>query len=391
MIQRVLKPFMGNSFMLFGPRGVGKTTFLEHLLGNEKEIIWINLLLPEEEDKYSIHPSELLAQINATAPPRLVVIDEIQKVPKLLDVVHHAIEKCQARIFMTGSSARKIKRGSSNLLAGRAFVYHLHPFTQLELGGDFDLSQAMNWGTLPKVHAMPSAEERRLFLQSYAMTYLKEEVWYEHLIRKMEPFRKFVEVAAQCHGEPLNYSQIARDVGVEYKTVQCYYEILEDTLMGVLLEPYGESLRKRQGKAPKFYFFDPGVKRAFEKMLTVEVVPNTYAFGKAFEHFLVTEFLRLNSYFQRDYDFSYLRTKDGAEIDLVIKRPGRPPVFLEFKSTEHIQEKQATNLNRFLDGAPAEVEGYCLSRDPAAKKFRRVMCLPWQEGLRRIYEPGQPG
>ncbi|OFZ78325.1 MAG: hypothetical protein A2583_08080 [Bdellovibrionales bacterium RIFOXYD1_FULL_53_11] len=384
MIQRLLNPTINNSYFLFGPRGSGKTTFLENIFKTSETCFWINLLLPEIEEKYSLHPGELLDEIKGRERLEWVIIDEIQKVPKLLDVVHQAIEKNKIKFVLTGSSARKIKRSSSNLLAGRAYVYNLFPFCSSELGSVFDLEKALNWGTLPKISSIHDSDEKKLFLQSYALTYLKEEVWFEQLIRNIDPFRKFLEVSAQCNGEPLNYSNIARDVGVEYKTVQFYYEILEDTLLGFALEPFDKSLRKRQGKSKKFYYFDTGVKRAFEKMLSVPVAPKTVEYGKAFEHFLITEFVKLNSYYNRDFDFLYLRTQDRVEIDLIIKRPGKPYAFIEIKSTEHVQENHVSRLNHFLKDFK-NAEGFCLSCDLSAKIIGKTSCLYWKDGLQKIF------
>jgi predicted AAA+ superfamily ATPase len=167
--------------------------------------------------------------------------------------VHSKIESSETRFAMTGSSARKLKREGTNLLAGRAFVYNLFPLTHRELGDSFNLNSALMYGTLPGLLKFDSGEEKMAFLRAYALTYLKEEIWGEHIVRKLDPFRKFVEIAAQCNGELINFANIARDVGVDIKTVQSYFEILEDTLLGFMLEPYHRSVRKRQRQAPKFY------------------------------------------------------------------------------------------------------------------------------------------
>lgn len=383
MIKRLQKPLHTNSFFLFGARGTGKSTFLKQSFDSEKTL-WIDLLDPEQENRYSLRPGELSDQIRAGLNRySWVVIDEIQKIPKLLDVVHSTIEEHGVRFALTGSSARKLKKGSVNLLAGRAFVYHLFPLTSRELGANFDLSRALHYGTLPGLLPFTADEERKAFLRAYALTYLKEEVWAEHLIRKLDPFRRFLAVAAQCNGEIVNYSNIARDIGTDHKTVCSYFEILADTLLGFMLEPYHTSVRKRQRLSPKFFLFDPGVTRAINGTLNVELAPSTYAFGKAFEHFVLLEIIRLSDYRSNDYRFSYLRTKDGAEIDLIIERPGSNVALVEIKSTDRIDERDIREVSRFLSVFPG-AEAFCLSRDKVRKRIGDVLAVHWMEGLNEL-------
>jgi predicted AAA+ superfamily ATPase len=383
MIPRLQNPLRTSSFFLFGARGTGKSTLLRQLFAADKPL-WIDLLDPEQEHRYSVRPRELMEQIRA-ALDRFdwVVIDEIQKVPKLLDVVHAAIEAHGVRFALTGSSARKLKRNSVNLLAGRAFVYHLFPLTSSELGNAFDLTKAMHYGTLPGLLPFAGDDERKAFLRAYALTYLKEEVWFEHLLRKLDPFRRFLEVAAQCNGEIVNCSNIARDIGTDHKTVSSYFEILEDTLLGFLLEPFHASVRKRQRQAPKFFLFDLGVTRALGGTLNVELVPGTYGFGRAFEQFVLLEIVRLSNYRQKDYRFSYLRTKDGAEIDLIVERPGSRLALVEIKSTDRVDERDIRDLSRFLPDFP-DAEAFCLSRDKVRKKIGDILAVPWQTGLEEL-------
>ena len=385
MIPRSVKPLISNSFFLFGARGTGKSTFLRQLLPESKEVLWIDLLKPEQEDRYARRPQEMAEQL-ALGRDRIrwVVIDEVQKVPKLLDVVHSETEAGHgARFAMTGSSARKLKRETTNLLAGRAFVYSLFPLTHSELGTAFDLDAALKFGTLPGLMNLSTSEERSAFLRAYALVYLKEEVWAEHLVRNLDPFRRFMEVSAQCNGDIVNFSNIARDVGADIKTVQSYFQILEDTLIGFLLEPFHGSVRKRQAGAAKFFLFDTGVKRALDRTLTVELLPGTYAYGRAFEHLVIVEAMRLSSYKQNDYRFSYLRTKDGAEIDLIIERPSAPVALVEIKSSDRVDERDTKPLERLAADFP-DSEAICLSRDPVAKKIGSVRALPWQEGLKEL-------
>jgi predicted AAA+ superfamily ATPase len=301
-----------------------------------------------------------------------------------LDSVHRAIESRPLCFALTGSSSRKLKRGGANLLAGRAFVYHLYSLTHLEIGDAFNLEEALHFGTLPKILGMKTHEEKSEFLRAYALTYIKEEIVAEQMVRKLQPFRDFLEIAAQCNGQIVNFSRIAEEVGADVKTIQSYFEILEDTLVGFLLAPFHESIRKRQRQNPKFYFFDTGVKRALDRTLTQSFGPGTYAYGNAFEHFIILEIHRLNSYWRKDWRFSYLRTKDDAEIDLIIDRPGLPRALIEIKSKDRITETDVTHLNRFASDMQ-KTEAFCLSRDAIKKRIGLTLCLPWQEGLKELF------
>jgi uncharacterized protein len=384
MFQRSISPSDSSSFLLLGPRGSGKSTLLRDRFAS-RPTVWVDLLDPDTEHRFSRQPAALREVIAATPTADWVVIDELQKVPALLDVVHGCIEGAlgadrRVRFAMTGSSARRLNRGAVNLLAGRAFVYHLFPLTGREIGPAFDLFQCLRFGTLPAILAFAADGDRAEFLRAYARTYLKEEVWGEHLVRRLDPFRHFLEVAAQCNGEIVNFSSIARDVGVDHKTVGSYFEILEDTLLGFMLEPWHTSVRKRQRQAPKFWWFDPGVARALAGTLTVDIVPRSTGFGRAFEHFVILEIIRAADYARSDFRFSYLRTKDDAEIDLIVERPGRPPVLVEIKSTERVEPRHVRDLERFLPDFPGALP-LCLSRDPLRRRVGDVLALPWQEGL----------
>jgi len=369
--------------LLFGARGTGKTFLLkEHF--QPLPALYIDLLDPDHNETYSLRPQTLAQQLAALGDEtEWIVIDEIQKVPKLLDIVHQQIESSRFKFALSGSSARKLKRGGADLLAGRAFVNYLFPLTAREIGEGFSLESALAWGTLPRLFALESVEDKRDFLRTYTHTYLKEEITEEQVVRRLDPFRRFLVVAAQMSGQIVNFSKIAREVRASAPTVQTYFEILEDTLVGFLLEPFYESVRKRQRDNPKFYFFDTGVQRALNRTLTVELKPQTYAFGHAFEHFVVNEINRLQSYAKKDFRLSYLRTKDGVEIDLIIERPGLKRALVEIKSTERVTEDDVRALQR-LGNDIANSETFCLSLDPTPKKIGQVRCLPWQRGLEEI-------
>lgn len=383
-VKRLLELSKNHSFFLFGARGTGKSTLLDQCFFPEN-CLKLDLLNSEIEAKLARRPNEL-ADIVHELPENVthVIIDEIQKIPKLLDIVHSLIEE-KAKIFvMTGSSARKLKRGAANLLAGRAFVYHLFPFSSLELTNHFNLMDVLAYGSLPKIFELQNSKEKQQFLMSYAQTYLKEEILIEQLIRKLDPFRRFLEVSAQGNGKIINFSNIARDVGVDDKTVKQYFEILEDTLVGFFLEPFQHSFRKRLSQKPKFYYFDTGVARTLARLLSVPLQPQTSYFGEVFEHYVITESLKLANYFKPEYRFSYLQTKDDAEIDLVVERPGLPLLFIEIKSTECVELEQLRTFES-LSKDFGECLPVCFSRDPYAKKLGNILVLPWREGLQQFF------
>lgn len=381
MYQRLLKFPSDYSFFVFGPRACGKTTWVRYCFPGA---FFINLLDPAEEEKFATRPNELTSLVKATDATH-IVIDEIQKIPKLLDLVHHLIETTDKIFILTGSSARKLKRGGANLLAGRAFVYNLHTFTSLELGQDLDLRATLEWGMLPKIHSLKSKESKTDYLQAYAHTYLKEEIWAEQFVKNLDPFRKFLEVAAQVNGKIINFSNIAKDVGVEDETVKRYYSILEDTLIGFFLEPYKSSFRKRLSQKPKFYFFDSGVVKALSKTLSVNLVEGTYAFGNAFEHHLILECFKLTDYYQREYKLSYIKTHGDVEIDLVIERPAKPLLLIEIKSNTQVTPESLSNFIK-LSRDIKNSEAICLSRDTYPKQIEHVRVMPWQEGLKEIFQ-----
>ena len=368
---------------MLGPRGTGKTTFLKHFF-HPSPVEYIDLLSPDEEDLFARNPGELENRVRAMQPPgEWVIIDEIQRVPRLLDLVHRLIETTPVKFALTGSSGRKLNRGASNLLAGRAFVNRLHPLTLHELDGVAPLADLLQWGSLPKTVQLATIEEKREYLRSYAHTYLREEIAAEQVVRKLDPFRNFLSVAAQCNGQILNASKIARDVGADVKTVQSYFTILEDTMLGYMLPAWERSLRKRQSTRPKFYFFDLGVKRALERTISQELYEESYGFGNAFEHFVINELVRLNDYRRRDFTFNYLRSPSGREIDLVMERPGSPVAFIEIKSTKLVTEEDCAALNAFADDCP-DAEPYCISRDIHRKKIGPTLCIPYTDAAAEL-------
>lgn len=386
MIKRMIKLFKNNSCFLFGPRGVGKSTLVKYIF-LESFSVNFSLLKVEIRERFLRNPDEL-SQVVKALPAHIthIVIDEIQKVPKLLDVVHDLIESTDKYFIMTGSSARKLKAGGANLLAGRALVHSLHPFSVFEIEERFDLEGALQWGLLPKIFEYSDDDIKIRYLQSYAHTYLKEEIWEEQIIKDLEPFRRFLEVAAQMNGKIINYSNISRDVGINDKTVKSYYAILEDTLIGFFLEGYKHSFRKRLLTKPKFYFFDPGITRALARMLSVPIIPKTSAYGEAFEHFIILECLKLRDEFYSEYRFSYLQTKDDVEIDLVVERPGQPILLIEIKSTTHVTQETISSFIHLIRDF-GTCEAVCFCDDPLEKMIDNVRVLPWKTGLKRYFTP----
>ncbi len=382
MFNRLCKPTKSNSFFLFGARGTGKSTLFKRLSFLENALT-IDLLNPDQEESYSLRPELLEAQCNALKKDAWIIIDEVQKVPKLLNLVHKIIEKKTVHFALSGSSSRKLKRGGANLLAGRAFIFPLFPLLSEEVGTDFDLNAALSWGTLPQIFQYDSDSDRSRYLRSYVQTYLKEEVVAEQIIRNLNPFRLFLPIAAQMNAKPVNYSSIARDTGTDHKTVQKYFQILEETYLGFFLNPYSRSVRRVQRQSPKFYLFDQGVKKALEGSLTNLTLESTSDYGLAFEAHLMNEIFRLNAYRELDFKMSYLRTKDDAKVDLILERPGAATALVEIKSSKNIDDRHIKSLLHFKKDFP-KAELYCLARVEHAQKIEGVWIFPWRKGLKEL-------
>jgi predicted AAA+ superfamily ATPase len=377
MVSRLCKPLKTNSFFLFGARGVGKSTLLNHYF-KASSVLSIDLLDDEVFDRYLLEPQFLRKQIQSKSYD-WVVIDEVQRIPKLLNTAHQLIEEKKQKFALTGSSSRKLKRGGANLLAGRAFVNSLFPLTSLELKKDFSISRAVNWGTLPKLTELTTPSEFQAYLRSYCLTYIKEEVQTEQLVRNLEPFREFLAVSAQSANKIINYSSISRDVGVEPPTVQTYFQILEETNLGFILPHFHQSIRKSQRSSPKFYFFDNGVQKALEGNLQNEYAAGTSMYGSLFEAFIIQEIYRLNEYFQKDFRLSYFATKNGLEVDLILNK-GRKTLLIEIKSSSKIDELEVSKIARASENfGNIAVEPYYLSQDPNSVVINNVKCMHWAQ------------
>lgn len=387
MLDRVANISLNRSFFLFGARATGKSTLLSTLFKGTKTSV-VDLLDPSY---FRMSAKDFQAHLEALpSDTEWIVVDEVQRSPELLNVVHRSISTSGVaggvRFALTGSSARKLKRGGANLLAGRASVFNLYPLTHREVPATYPLEQLLKWGGLPQVVLEPDPIEKRRILKAYTTTYLREEIAEEQLVRSLEPFQAFLSVAAQMNGKIVNYSEIAKDVGVSTTTIQTYFEILADTLVAVILPAYHSSIRKRQRANPKVYFFDLGVVEALMESSLGGAILGSYAGGNRFEHFVFLEIYRIQSYGELDWRFSYLRTKDDAEIDLIIERPNKPTFLVEIKATDNVLERHASSLNRFVPDFKNS-EAVLLSNDPVAKHFGKVKCMHWRSWLQEVAPP----
>lgn len=381
------------SAFLFGPRGVGKTALSIEFLSTLKKTHIIDLLHFETYSRYQLHPElfrkEVISLIAKSSPSTVltVLVDEVQKLPALLDEVHSLIEsyKGRVRFLLTGSSARKLHRGGANLLAGRAITLKLHPLTSLELS--LDLHKALLIGTLPAMYL--SEDDPTPLLLAYVETYLKEEILQEALVRKADRFLRFLDVAGQMNGEPVNYLKVGQAAAVSNKTAEEYFSILEDTLLVFRVNGWSYSVRKQLRQSPKFYFFDCGLLNAIRGELHLAVKSKTYRIGKLFENFIVTELIRLNDYFETQYRFFYWRTNTGAEVDLVITRGHSDrPIAIEIKSDSVVALSDLRGLLSFQSENKNALL-FCLCQTPHAyevqdKSKNTIRVLPWEEGVREV-------
>ena len=353
----------GQSAFLWGARQTGKSTWLRERFPDSHQIDMLDF---DTALEMQARPSRLGERLDALPPELLarpIIIDEVQKAPGLLDEVHRLIEGRRLSFILCGSSARKLRRGGVNLLGGRAWRLEMFPLTWPEVP-DFDLLRALNRGLLPGIYSQASATSHRRSLAAYVRDYLMQEVFNEALIRSADAFARFFEALRFCHGELLNYAAIARDCGVDAKTVRSYFEILRDTLVGHLIYPFS----RREGRqtisaTPRFYLFDVGV-AAFVQGAWIQDAAGA-AFGKAFEHLLALEIIAARSYQEKDFPIEFWRTKSGLEVDFVLNRGEvaieaksrvrsqdlRPMrAFVEEHSPRHAIIVNAANDRRRVDG-----------------------------------------
>lgn len=383
MYKREITLPKNHSFFLFGPRQTGKSTLLKENF-SKQESYYYDLLQSSEYLKLKANPSIFRQEILARPPHiKKIIIDEIQKIPILLNEIHSLMSEIPNLIFiLTGSNAKKLKTEEANLLAGRALTYFLHPLTTRELPKDILLTDLLRFGSLPPVINQEKTIKSQI-LQSYVHTYLKEEIEREAQLKKLDSFIQFLRIAAFENGNTLNFSNIGRETGISPKTVQSYFELLQQTMIGFFLYPYLKSQRKRLSKHPKFYFFDTGIVSALQNKLSVDLIPKTQEYGDAFEHFFILEIMRLNDYYHKDLHFTYFRTEKGAEVDLVIETPNQKILALEIKSSDQITNKHIRGLKSFAEDHP-EAELYCVSTTARPLQKEKITVLPWRDMLEKI-------
>jgi predicted AAA+ superfamily ATPase len=361
------------TFFLWGPRQTGKTTLLRNSYPGAR---WIDLLRAEEYRRYLERPELLREELEENASEQ-VVIDEVQKVPPILDEVHWLIENRKLSFALSGSSARKVKRGAANLLGGRAVRYELHGLTAAELGKDFDLDRVLNAGYLPRMYA---AERPERLLRSYVADYLKEEVAAEGLVRNLPIFSRFLDVAALSDGDLVNFANIARDTGVSAHTVKSYFEILEDTLLGRWLPPYTKRPKRRVIAAPKFFFSDVGVVNQLARR--GRMVPGGELYGKALENWLFHELSAYNAYSERFEPLAYWRLASGIEVDFVV---GDMKVAIEAKATPRVTSDHLRGLRQLaIDQPTLQRKIVVCLEDRARKTEDKIEILPVAAFVERL-------
>ena len=364
------------TFFLWGPRQAGKSTLLR---GCYPDAYWVDLLNSEVFRRYLDHPEYLRQELAAAAPlaGRQIVIDEVQKVPALLDEVHWLIENRGLHFALCGSSARKVRRGAANLLGGRAVRYELRGLTAGELGAAFDLSRMLNHGYLPRIYQV--ARPRRL-LDAYIADYLREEVAAEGLVRNLPAFSGFLGAAALSDGEMVNFSNIARECGVSSPTAKAYFEILNDTLLGRWLTAYRRRRKRRVIGAPKFYFADVGVVNRLIRR--GELTPGSPLYGKAFENWVFHELSAGIEYQEWDLELTYWRLPSGIEVDFVL---GDMEIAVEAKASARITRDHLRGLRTLMEEHPGVRRRIVVCLEPRARRTDDgIDILPAADFIRRL-------
>lgn len=375
MFERILEINLNenNAAFLWGPRKVGKTTLLHQKFPDAK---YYDLLRTELKTRLLLTPSLLREELLAEKP-NLVIIDEIQKVPALLDEVHWCLENIKTKFILCGSSARKLKHGAANLLGGRAWRYELFPLTTKELG-EGDLTRIFNHGLIPK-HYIEKSPDRSL--KSYVLDYIDEEIHMEALVRNVPSFARFLDAVSLTHGQLINYANIARDCGVSPKTVREYYQILQDTLLGHELPPWRKSRNRRLIETAKFYLFDLGVVRALTGLRKIQ--EGTEEFGRYFEHFLIEEIRAFISYKEKNVPLSFWRTSTGMEVDLII---GDMDLAIEFKAAPHADERHFKGLLYLMDDQKPK-RAIVVSLDKIPRKLESgIEIYPWYKFCEKLWD-----
>ena len=376
--KRILKISLPSrqSAFLWGPRKTGKSTYLKETF---PESVYYDFLKTDVALEFIMRPALLREQLMAKdemSLKRPIIIDEVQKAPEVMDEVHWLIENKGLRFILCGSSARKLKRGKGNLLGGRAWRFEMFPLVTPELK-DIDLLRALNHGLIPDHYL---SDDYKMSLQGYVQDYLKEEVFAEGLIRNIPAFARFFDAVGYTHGELISFSNIARDCGVDSKTVKEYYQILADTLLGRLVEPF----RKRQSRqvimrSPKFYLFDVGVAGAIIKRQITET--RGEQFGRAFEHFIFMEIVAYSSYSRINFPVHYWRTKSGLEVDFIL---GNGEVAVEVKGQQLVDNKELKSLAAFIkENRPKKA--IVVSNEREGRRVGPITILPWRTFLEELW------
>lgn len=362
-----------DSAFLWGARQVGKTTWLTSQYPNCRVY---DLLRPSEFERLLRRPEILSEELEDYGESDTVIIDEIQKLPQLLDEVHSLIQRKNIRFILSGSSARKLRRLGTNLLGGRATREQMYPLVSAEIP-DFNLVRAVNNGMIPRHYMVQNPWER---LRGYIGVYLSEEIREEALTRNLQTFSRFLEVAAQCNGKMLVYKNIAQDCGIDYRTVKEYFTILEDTLVGYLLPAFTATRKRKALTVPKFYFFDVGVTNYLTHRRGM--TPGSDDFGHAFEHFIIQELIAYIGYNHVEERLSYWRSASGYEVDAVI---GEGRLAIEIKSSDEAKSRHTRGLKAFSEEYP-DARLIVVSLDKYRRKMNDVEVFPALEFLDNLWK-----
>ncbi len=375
MFSRLLKPPAGKSLFLFGPRGTGKTTWVKATFPNA---LYLDLLEAELFNDLLANPQRL-ERLIPVGFRDWIIVDEVQKIPSLLDEVHRLIEKERHRFILTGSSARKLHRGGFNLLAGRALTYSFHPLTVAELGGDFRMDHSLAFGHLPSAYA---EDNPAAYLESYVRTYLQEEVRQEGLTRNLGAFARFLEAASFSQGALLNISGVARECGVERKVVENYFGILEDLLIAHRIPVFARRSRRRLAAHHKFYFFDVGIYRTLRPRGPLDQPEEIE--GAALETLFFQELWANSSLLETKHQIHYWRTATGMEVDFILYGP-RGLLALEVKRTSRLTPDALRGLKAFSREYP-EARAILAYGGHRELNLDGIRALPHQRVLRELPE-----
>ena len=360
------------SLFLWGARQTGKSTLLKTLFPNA---LWFDLLISSEYKRLSAKPDLLRETVLANLNTTPVIIDEIQRIPDLLNEVHWLISNYGVQFILSGSSSRKIIRSGANLLGGRALRYELYPLVSAEIP-DFNLIRAINNGLLPRHYDAANAQR---MISAYIGNYLRDEIVAEARLRNAGTFTRFLEAAALTNGEMVNYTNIASDCGVSTTTVKEYFQIMEDTLIGRYLPSFQKRPKRRVITAPKFYLFDVGI--ANNLLGRGRIEQGTELFGKAFEHFIYQEIYAHSRYSENEYPIYYWRTASQLEIDFVL---GDHEIAVEVKATEQATDRHLRGLKAFAKEYTVK-KSILISNDPLPRLVDNILILPWKIFLERLW------